>query len=168
MAIVFPEGTQNLPSGVIQCQSVSTGAFSTFSGQNSWQNIISHNITPKSGSSKILIIANIMFGWTSYYNAIGMRLTRSNGGGVIGNGTVSGAQSSGFMGMDDQNGGSANANQYSALFLDSPATTENRTYYVQGTNSRDSETWSVNGPRGNSNDAQCWKGISTLTLIEVE
>lgn len=141
--------------------SVASGATADVTG-------LSASITPKSTSSKVLVMVN-MNGMTdvagSYRPYIAAQLKR--GSTVIGGGTVAGSRTSisaagGYTPLPDLN------TNISFSFLDSPATTSSTTYQVAVFNAFGaSYTLTVNQIAGDTNAATTGRPSSTITLMEV-
>ena len=167
MSINYPEGTQNLPSNIVQVvQTVKNSTYSNDSSGTFEVSGMNASITPKATSSKVLIIFslncdnnrdNSQGGFLIYRN--GSLLSGSNG---IGSGnrytcnTDFGANSN-----RDQSGMNRNF-----FYLDSPNTTSSRTYslyILKLTTSR----WCLNRGQTDANQNDDPRMISTVTLMEV-
>lgn len=153
-------------------QVVSTTLNTTFSfsggGAGSWTSVtgLSASITPKSSTSKILFIVNIVGGPSSqsYYLA-GSQVIR--GATAVGVGATTAGYTSVAVGnmrtATDTNGGWVMAYN----FLDSPATTSSTTYQVQmlgesGISYKINTTGADTASQGYSTRSQ-----STITLMEI-
>ena len=129
MAIVFPGGTQSLPSKVVQAVSDSSNTQQTALNGSTWYTFpdLSVSITPMSTSSKILLIAQISW-WINSANEVGHRFIR-NGSTAIGLGSTYGMLCTSF---DYQSSGATwMVNSSPVMYIDSPSTTSQVTYTVQ-------------------------------------
>lgn len=141
--------------------SVASGATADVTG-------LSASITPKSTSSKVLVMVN-MNGMTdvagSYRPYISAQLKR--GSTVVGGGTVAGNRTSisaagGYTPLPDLN------TNISFSFLDSPATTSSTTYQVAVFNAFGATyTLTVNQIAGDTNATTTGRPSSTITVMEV-
>ena len=125
-------------------------------------------ITPRSTSSKILVQVHINFSNNKRYSAAILL----RGSTQIGGGTAEGSRPS--VSISPQANQDETHNQYvmrnsSFSFLDSPSTTSATTYKIQVGNTHEASSISyVNRPPSNDNAAYIHRGISTITLMEVE
>ena len=129
MAINFPEGTQSLPSKVVQAITDYSDIQQTGLTGSNWHTIpgLSVSITPMSASSKILLIAQISW-WINSGNEVGHRFLR-NGSTAVGLGSTYGMLCTSF---DYQYNGSAwMLNTTPVMYADNPNTTSQVTYAVQ-------------------------------------
>ena len=167
MAINWPEGTQTLPSKIVQVvPSVQRGVI-TFG--SSFGNAMSASITPSSTSSKVLVQWSLYFGrGPDDYGII--QLYR-------GTSAISGATSTGNTGSSPNATGSisnrgAGSDQYvmqclSGSYLDSPGVNTNITYYMKARCTYGSNIY-LNRPEAyNNNAGYAVCAISTFTLFEV-
>ena len=168
MAIVFPEGTQNLPSKIIQVvQTVKTDTYLTTASGVIAVNGMTASISPKATSSKVLIIISINFDNSRDNSQGGFRIYR-NGSHL----TAATAPSAGNRYIVNTDFG-ANSNRDQSgmnrnfFYLDSPNTTSSRTYalYIYKRNSGDK--FSVNRGQTDANEGDDPRMISTVTLMEV-
>jgi hypothetical protein len=138
---------------------------SSYSGERTWRSIMSCSITPTSASSKIIVQSTLLYGVTSYYNAMMFKMQRNSSDVAIGD--YLNACTRCFFGSDDTNssGNGAQGNG-SILFIDEPNTTSAVTYTLYGGNFRDGENWYINGGP-NTNDLQSPVGVSSIVLTEV-
>jgi hypothetical protein len=155
----------HLPAGTIK-QVVSTSSNSTQSiSGTTFTNLtgLEVAITPQTATSKILLIAHINGSHdTDTTGAMYLRFTR--GGSAIAVGAAAGSRT---LVTSIANPADNDVGQNASLtFLDSPASTSEQTYRVQGS------TWSggvmfMNRSQADTDNAFYWRGISTLTAIEV-
>ena len=168
MAINFPEGTQNLPSNIVQViQTVKTDTYSTQGSTGSFAvSGMSASITPKASSSKVLVIFSIncdnqkdnsQAGFRIYRN--GAHLTASSG---VGSGNRYTCNTDlGANANRDQSGMNKNF-----FYLDSPNTTSSRTYalYIYKLTN---DKITINRGQTDANQNDDPRMISTVTLMEV-
>ena len=154
-------GAVSRSGGILQVVSTTkTDTFATTSTTGVDITGLSATITPRSTSSKILVLVSAPFSTTTnQINSIS--LTR--GGTPIGGGTIVGSRTSAFKSsyLTSTNTGGVLAGE----FLDSPATTSSTTYQVQGRTSAGTITFGISG--GDTNDANHARTSSSITLIEV-
>ena len=159
-----------MPAGsVIQVVSVAKTDTFSWSGQEVWTSItgLAATITPSSASSKILVQCVVMYGMQSTYNALGLAMARNGTRTPIGD-SDGALRTEAFFGSDDlYGGGGANTGQATIAYLDSPSTTSATTYQLQGVNTRDGETIYINRPVFDPNDRQAYRGVSTITVMEI-
>ena len=162
--------SSNMPTGSV-LQVVSTNLSTTFqSTATSFTNItgLSATITPKSATSKIMVIVNIgNIGSTNGNTFVGFNLTRA--GTSIGQGAAgSGNTQVGFVGSNIGSGVGDVNSQYNSSFsyLDSPATTSSTTYQIQGAGFNNGGTWTINRSN-NSGAAYNLVASSSITLMEI-
>jgi hypothetical protein len=110
---------------VLQVVNASNSSRSTAS-QQTWTGVVSASITPKSSSSRILILGHIHAGNGTVSNSIGLRIYRDST--VIGSGT--GTVDS-HSGENLQGGISWMTATMVAHFIDSPATTSSISYSLR-------------------------------------
>ena len=141
-------------------ESVSAGGFSsTVTG-------LTATITPRSTSSKILVMVNVTGSQSSDFGTAGGRLVRD--GSAIAVGDADGSRS--LLTMYSRN---TFANTYGTLnasteFLDSPATTSSVTYGFQMFNASSSAlTTHINRIHTDNNNSQSSRAVSSITLMEV-
>lgn len=161
MAVIFPEGTQNLPAGVIQIQQGVKSNANSYSGGMTTIGL-SVSITPKSSSSKILLLANIVMGTNGTTVAWYFRRNSSKIGSGNGAGSRTTLTSKGNTYTTSWN------DSISGFYLDSPGTTSAISYDVV-TGSHDGRAWYVNrnGGDGDASALDEARSISTITAIEV-
>jgi len=159
-----------LPSGtVLQVLSVTDTTQTVFNSGSGGQTIfydisgLSLTITPRSSTSKILIMADIAVGQTSNsYNAH-FRMSRGiTPIGVGANGSYIGSSTTGFRSSDGSELGSASIN-----YLDSPETTSATIYKVQICNTGGSGSPSYYNRPANASTGWELTGSSTLTIMEI-
>jgi len=140
--------------------SVAQGAFTEITGLNA-------TITPSSANSKILIIADVMGGADNNLDRQqSYRFLR--GGTAIGVGASSGNR----QGISFQNSSNNTQTQRSlpsagGSFLDSPATTSSITYSIGVGHESTTANVYVNRSELDDNFVYTYRGISTITLMEV-
>lgn len=166
MAINFPEGTQSLPSNIIQVQqTVYTGIFSM---SGNWATITGLNcaITPKTTSSRIIVCCHI--GILSYeYNTAVIGFLRNSSafyvGAADGNRERVTHRSDGRQHGDNNHGFGVCAVGY-----DSPNTTSSTTYGVRMTGEERNKSGYVNRHMSNDNNdnPRNSRTTSSMTLIE--
>ena len=168
MSINYPEGTQNLPSNIVQViQTVKTGTY-TSSGSTGVFVVtgMSAVITPKATSSKVLIIMSINGDNQKDNDGGGFRIYRNSthlsGATAPGSGnrytvnTTFGSNSN-----RDQSGMNKNF-----FYLDSPNTTSSTTYELY-INKTSTDRWYLNRGQVDANQSDDPRMISTVTLMEV-
>jgi hypothetical protein len=162
--------TARLPSGtVLQVLSVTDTTQTVFNSGSGGQTIfydisgLSLTITPRSSTSKILIMADIAVGQASNsYNAH-FRMSRGiTPIGVGANGSYIGSSTTGFRSSDGSELGSASIN-----YLDSPETTSATIYKVQICNTGGSGYPSYYNRPANASTGWELTGSSTLTIMEI-
>ena len=172
MAINFPEGTQNLPSKIIQVkQSVKQDVTTTNSSGTFDISGLSVSITPSASDSKILISSNVC-GHT--HNGMGgaFKIKRTIGGTsadlYLGNSSGGRSRSSfsGHLYTGDGGGAAQIMMSASAKILDTPSTTSAITYQVVMI-SRGTNLYCINRTEGDYSGNDNTRGISTITVMEV-
>jgi hypothetical protein len=146
---------------VIQVVSTTkTDTFATTSTTDVNVTGLSATITPRSTSSKILVIVSASFSTTT--NQINS-ITLTRGGTPIGGGGIVGSRTSAFKSsyLTSTNTGGMLSGQH----LDSPSTTSSITYQVQAKTSAGTMTIGISG--GDSDAANHPRTSSSITLIEV-
>jgi len=170
MAINFPEGTQDLPSKIIQTKWSITGArWSVNSG--SWNDVsgLSVAITPGSTSSRILVMVNMGAGGTDCNNfdhGQAHRILRNgNDCNILGNTDGSrqriAMKGSGFAYNHDHMGGG-----FSIIGVDHPNTTSSVTYKLQV--KCQSRQFIMNGCPNNYNTGDIYHSRSCSHIIVQE
>jgi hypothetical protein len=168
MAIVFPEGTQNLPSKIIQVvQTVKTGTYTAADTSGTFEVTgMNASITPKATSSKVLIIFSLNCDNQKDNSQGGFRIYR-NGAHL----TAATAPSAGNRySVNTDFGANANRDQSGMnrnfFYLDSPNTTSSRTYslYIYKVTG---DRWYLNRGQQDANQDDDPRMISTVTLMEV-
>ena len=165
MAINFPEGTQDLPSKIVQVVQATYTGSSTHASSSFTDTGIQVSITPKSSSSKVLIMTSFLFGQTKSVNAVQDNMkyfTLFRGSTNIAPGNTR------FFAHQNESGTSANFDEQtqvaSITYLDSPATTSSTTYKLRCSSDNPSQvTISINR-RGIADNT----GSSTMIAMEVE
>lgn len=152
---------------VVTIAKTDTWASTAFSSRT-WQDVtgVAATITPTSANSKILVNCLMMVGSQNTYNAVGARITRNGAVTLVGDAAGSRAQA--FWGSDDWYAGTYNTQQIVITFVDTPASTSALTYQAQLLNDRqDSEVVLVNRTYSDGNSTQTYRGVSTITLMEI-
>ena len=172
MAINFPEGTQNLPSHIVQVkQSIKTDVTTTNSVGTFDISGLSVSITPNASDSKILVLSNVC-GHTHNGQGGVWQIKRTVSGSST---TLSLADSSssrmrssfsGHLYTGDGGGAAQIMMSASASILDSPNTTSAITYQVVMI-SRGTNLYCVNRTEGDYNSDDNTRGVSTITVMEV-
>ena len=168
MAINFPEGTQNLPSKIIQVvQTVKTGTYTAANSSGTFEVTgMNASITPKATSSKVLIIFSLNCDNQKDNSGGGFRIYRN--GSNIGGATAPSAGNRYTVNTDF--GANANRDQSGMnknfFYLDSPNTTGSTTYklYIY---KQSSDRWYLNRSQQDANQNDDPRMISTVTLLEV-
>ena len=171
MAIVFPEGTQSLPSNVLKVYSTHfTGVQSITNSTRANITNLSITLTPQSSSSKFLCIGNVTMGEGTTSGAIYLMRGTSDifknttSSGSINEGTIS-YHSSGDVGYV------YGTNTQGFAYLDSPGTTSSITYKIQGHRYYGSNYFTVNGARsdlqGGDTNNYMGRSVSSLVIFEV-
>ena len=165
------QGSVTMPTGSV-LQVLSVTKYDTFSlSSMTFTDVtgLSIAITPSSTSSKILVELNINVSASGRYAAV--RLFRDST--QIGGGTAEGVRTSVTISANGSNDNETNQ-QYimrnsSASFLDSPSTTSETTYKVKIANTNTAgQSTHVNRTVANDNGNYSHRGISTLTLTEIQ
>lgn len=154
-------GAVSRSGGILQVVSTTkTDTFATTSGTDVDITGLSASITPRSTSSKVLVLVSAPFSTTT--NQINS-ITLTRGGTPIGGGTIVGSRTSAFRSayLTSVNTGGMLSGEH----LDSPSTTSTITYQVQCKTSAGTMTIGISG--GDSNAANHPRTSSTITLIEV-
>jgi hypothetical protein len=122
-------------------------------------------ITPTSATSKILVMFSIGINADFNVQTYNLRLTRA--GTPIGVGDAAGSRTQAFF---PQMAGPTSNNVMSnhGSFLDSPATTSARTYAIQIKGESSGQAIYVNRSVNDPNAVNAARGISTITLMEVD
>ena len=166
MAIVYPEGTQNYPTKIIQVISAEkTNTFSTSS--NSFVDIsdLSVNITPKSSSNKVLVMIDIKFGASTGGAEIFLQCLR--GSTTVYAGTNPSNRQACFFGAEDTED-NFKMNQASGNFLDSPSTTSATTYKVRIRNNNTGHTLYLNRTGRDTDNGAYPRTACSIIVMEVE
>jgi hypothetical protein len=153
-----------LPAGAV-LQVVQSVKTDTFSGTANTSEIsvtgISATITPSSSSSKILILAHIMY--SSVLTTYGGYFKRNST--AIGLGAAGSGQQLVSMGMAFVTDGNQ-TNTFIYSYLDSPATTSSTTYQFFVNNDNNVAIF-FNRSATDQSNATGKRGISTVTLMEI-
>jgi len=154
-------GAVSRSGGILQVVSTTkTDTFATTSTTDVNVTGLSATITPRSTSSKILVIVSASFSTTT--NQINS-ITLTRGGTPIGGGGIVGSRTSAFKSsyLTSTNTGGMLSGQH----LDSPSTTSSITYQVQAKTSAGTMTIGISG--GDTDAANHPRTSSSITLIEV-
>ena len=159
---------QQLPAGsVLQvAQTLFTTSFSTSSNSMTDVTGMSLSITPKSASSKILLITSMSTSKSTSSYAVAFQWVRN--GTAVGIGTL-GTTGPNYSFSNTQYGGNT-INNVNFSYLDAPATASAITYKLQVRIENTGGTWSLNNnPNYLNNGTDVYHGAytSTLTAIEV-
>ena len=148
-------------------QTVKTNTFSVSSNSFTAITGLSAAITPAATSNKVLVRANIVVSGSNANSYGGVALYR---GGSVVSGAV-GASASSKLALSTANSRvptSATAKTLSFEFLDSPSSTSALTYQPYMRRGSESTTLYVNQNGGEANNANHFRSISTITLMEIE
>ena len=161
-------GLTNVSAGkVLQViQTVKTDTFSTTSTSFDAITGLSAAITPAATSSKILVSAHIVVSGSNANSYGGIALYR---GGSVVSGAV-GASAGSKLAISTANTRvptSATAKTLTFEFLDSPSSTSSLTYQPYMSRGAESTTLYVNQNGGEADNANHFRSISTITLIEI-
>jgi hypothetical protein len=122
-------------------------------------------ITPKTTSSKILLMAQVNIGCNTADRMAALRFTGGNADDFVGDTASNRQRVAGIL--TSPSGAGAVANMMSITYLDSPATTSAVTYKVQGAPNYGSGTVAINY-KGTDNDAAYYpRGACSLTAMEI-
>jgi hypothetical protein len=159
------QSSVNTTGGILQV--VSTAKTDTFSMSSStFADItgLSATITPKSASSKILILLDLKLNADSgVVTNVRTRLRRASSDIYIGDA----AGSRGSVTFGGAVGASAITMQSGAIFLDSPATTSSTTYGVQISTTENGQSVFVNRSFSDADVASRVRTASSITVMEV-
>ena len=146
---------------VLQVVSVAkTDTFTISSGSLADITNLSLNITPSSSSNKVLVYAFLVVGGSSAH----ANFVIDRGGTDIGIGDASGSRSRYTIASNQDSNGNQPI-QESLMFLDSPNTTSETTYKIQGNNN--GATCYLNRTNTDSDNSGYGRFISTFTLMEI-
>ena len=164
MPINFPEGTQNFPSRITQVVSSVYSSATTHNGSSYTDTGLEVAITPRSTSSKVLILATFIFGQSKSPNSNQDNMKAF----TLYRGSTDLAPShSQFFAHQNEASGSINWDEQTQVcsisYLDSPSSTSVQTYKLRMKVDSTQTTIRFNG-RGYGDHT----GNSTITCIEVE
>jgi hypothetical protein len=151
------------PGGVVQVQSTSKTDAYTGAGAGAWTDItgLSVSITPKSSSSKIMVMASVHGGCQ---NNMQIRIVRNTTAILVGNAAGSRPQASAISFYD---GGDGNVTRTMPVIgYDSPATTSAVTYKIQWWNAQ-ATTVFFNRGRNDTDNTDSARGHSSITVMEI-
>lgn len=140
-----------------------TDVFTTSSA--TWVDVtgLSVTITPSSTSSKILVLASVGVGAQA---ATMIKLTGGNTATYVGDAAGSRERGVGYQHISTGYGVTHGPATYSAMYLDSPATTSATTYKVQ-TQAFSGYVAYINRSHNDSDTADYMRGASTITVMEI-
>ena len=122
-------------------------------------------ITPKTTSSKILLLAQVNIGCNTADRIAALRFTGGNADDYVGAAAGNRQRVAGLF--TSPSGAGVVANMMSITFLDSPATTSATTYKVQGASNGYSSTVAINYLGGDNNEAYFPRSSCSLTAMEI-
>jgi len=164
-------GSIAAPGSIVQVvQTVKTDTFATSFGAV-WGDItgMSVNITPRSASNKILILLDLKYIGDTDVSISRIRLVRNSTEIYIGDAASNRSRSSGGQNYNTGTG-SAGVNVLASggIYLDSPATTSQVTYKVQGGGDTNSTIFYLNRTEGDRDTAYMdTRTASSITVMEV-
>tara|TARA_R100001443_G_scaffold36699_1_gene50541 strand:+ start:2863 stop:3378 length:516 start_codon:yes stop_codon:yes gene_type:complete len=139
----------------------------TGTDQNGSGSVWCVKITPSATTSKILVQAMVTGTHTSHHGGIWLLRDSTD----IAKSTYTGGGTLATMKMGVNHGTSGGGEHvfttYPILFLDSPSSTSELTYKVQCGDGNEGGTTYINRADTQSNWAGSWKGVSTITVMEV-
>ena len=157
-------GAVSRSGGILQV--VSTTKTDTFSSTStSFADVtgLSASITPRSTSSKILVMASI--GYSDSSDTYASQFTLARGGVNLSNPTSPGSRTPVFFTKKSMSTQELLNGHVS--FLDSPSSTSSLTYNVRVKSENAGNTIYVNRDRADTDSTAVGRGVSTITLIEV-
>ena len=170
MAIIYPEGTQNLPSRITQIQTSTITTHTTYLGTSFVDTGMTCNITPRSSSSVILVHFYPCFSASD--NAyVAFRIYRDSTFIWAGNSSYSsgtGVECTFGFSFHDEGNLKYSAPVMPVVAVDSPNTTSSTTYKLQFSPMRTSNERVYLNRSHNLGDSNQFVGRSTMTLTEVE
>ena len=122
-------------------------------------------ITPTTATNKILVDVNVCFGtsnWAMFFNLYRDSPILGQGYDATGN-----RSRSTFAGAGDASGSADNVGNASFKYLDSPSSTSELTYKIQGSHRGGSLTWKINRSNIGGNYNYVYTTSSVITLMEV-
>lgn len=170
MAIVFPSGTQSLPSNVLKVYSAHFTGVQGIGGTRTNITNLSITLTPQSSSSKFLCVGNICLGEGTTSNAVYLM---RNGTDIFNNTTNTGSINEGTISYHSSGdtGYVYGTNTQGFAYLDTPATTSSTTYKVQAHRFYGGNTCTINSARsdlqGGDTNIYMGRGVSSLVVFEV-
>jgi len=151
---------------IVQVQSTTkTDTFSTNSSTFTDITGLSVSITPKSASSKILIVASLCGDLSLAAYGAHFRLVRDSTGIALGD--AAGSRTRTTSGFDSYNTGSLGWKVCTMNFLDNPSTTSSVTYKVQARSANATASVLINRNGDDSDQAGIARGVSTITVMEI-
>lgn len=159
-------GAVSRSGGILQVVSTAkTDAFTTSSTSYTPITGLSATITPRSTSSKILVLAQISHGFPSGNGYGFFKVTR--GGTDIYKGDTAGSRTTGVFGGYSSVDLTIAMESGSIMTLDSPSTTSSITYQAEVVLGGAGALAYINRSASDSDNAQRGRGASSITLIEV-
>ena len=149
--------------GANTASAVKTDTFTTSSATYVDITDLSVSITPRFATSKVLIIASVMFLNSGNNKTAAIQLVRDST--AIGIGDAASSRTRASAGYQSEDNVVHAQGPTSIVFLDSPATTSATTYKLQML--VDSGTGVVNRGKGDGDSASSFRTASSITVIEV-
>ena len=158
-----------IPGHVVQVKSVTMTDQQNFTGTaftdiTDGTNALSISITPKSSSSKFLLIMNINASANNGSSRFGFRFMRDST--PVGNGVTEGSRTP----VAVQGTGTTSNNideELTSIFLDSPATASAITYKIQGHSEQSASTCIINRSSTNTDNSSVYRTASSFTVMEI-
>ena len=155
-------GAVSRSGGILQVVSTTkTDVFSTTSTSFTDVTGLAASITPRSTSSKVLVVVSTTAVASTGNQAISIELTRA--GTPIGGGNSSGSRPSGFKSFYESS--QYNGGVLAGEFLDSPSSTSSLTYQVRAKTNTGTITFGITG--GDGDNSANPRISSTITLMEI-
>jgi hypothetical protein len=152
--------------GILQVvQATKTDTFTTTSTSFTTVTGLTVSITPKSTSSRIIVLAQIAYGLNNGASYGHFKVTRGGTDIYVGNASSNRVRT--VFGGYSQSNQNVNLLSDSIMFVDSPASVASLTYQVETRRGADSATVHVNRSVGDSDDANSARGASSITVMEV-
>jgi hypothetical protein len=164
-------GSMYAPGTIIQVvQTVKTDTFATSFGAV-WADLpgLSVNITPRSSSNKILVLLDLKYIGDTDASVSRIRLVRDSTAIYLGDASSNRPRSSGAQNYNTSTGsGGYNILASGGVYLDSPATTSQITYKVQGGGDNNSSIFYLNRTESDRDNAYYdIRTASSITVMEV-
>lgn len=156
-------GNVNIPGHVVQAQSTFYNTEQSITSTG-YTDIMSVNITPTSTSSKVLVIVHLQCNHQDFHSGLAKVLRDST---AIGGGAGGGSFDSNVW-FTIREAGAYHIQSCTGQFLDSPSTTSQITYKVQGSTSDASYPTYINRTRDGSNSYRYNSNNgSSITVMEI-